>query len=162
MGPAMNLDGERSFDTSAEAQRFADSLPPRSALAYVVVWRHSCAAEPSCDVCGCGYSHDVPSDGGPLAGAAGHRSPEDEQRITGAARSAVVFQQLREIVQRHADEVPEGTPPHQMAWHKRHAQAHRDRGALLALLRELRDHSLCSSRGICSEGCPYLALGELP
>ncbi len=44
---------------------------------------------------------------------------------------------LRALIDRHEQEVLEGTPPHRMAWHPRHAQAHEDRRVLLNLLRRI-------------------------
>ncbi len=48
---------------------------------------------------------------------------------------AMTADELRALIERHEQEVPEGIPHARMAWHPRHAQAHEDRGALLALAR---------------------------
>lgn len=84
---------------------------------------------------------------------------------------------LRAIVERHAYEVPEGTPLDRMAWHERHARAHADRAELLELLRRiaqgLRDGrptamddccQFCPSEGFSAEhapDCPAPALEVL-
>lgn len=47
-------------------------------------------------------------------------------------------ERLREIALRHADEVPD-VRPSLMAWHPRHAQAHADRGELLALIQRIAE-----------------------
>lgn len=86
--PPLALNGERSFPAPEAARTFARRLPEGTPVAYVVVWRHHCRGAHHCEVCGLGYTHDVPSDGGPMAAAPGYRGEAAEQQIVEAARSA--------------------------------------------------------------------------
>lgn len=66
----------------------------------------------------------------------------------------ITADELRAIVERHADELPDGRPD-LMAWHPRHAQAHADRGALLDLLLRIAKSGRCANQEVVDLLCGY-------